>query len=123
MDIVVRIWAYIYMYTVKELLCYSHLDEPTNGQKRTFIFIAAGIGLLLLVLLLFKSFVLHKRKKLYGGFYLFSEPPTWDYIGKLDISKDIHEQIHKLPFIPEWEFPRDRITFGMYQIKCYYTMQ
>ena len=59
------------------------------------------------------SFVLYKRKKLYGGFYLFSHPPLPDYIEMLDVNKDIHEQIHKLPFIPEWEFPRERITFGM----------
>ncbi|CAB4019700.1 vascular endothelial growth factor receptor 2-like, partial [Paramuricea clavata] len=29
----------------------------------------------------------------------------------LDVNKGIEEQVHKLPFIPEWEFPRKKITF------------
>ena len=96
------------------LFCYLQLVDPNAGQKRTFIFVAAGIGLVSLVMLIASSFVLYKRKKLYGGFYLFSHPPLPDYIAMLDINKDIQEQIHKLPFIPEWEFPRDRITFRTY---------
>ena len=66
-----------------------------------------------MVLLIASSFVLYKRKKIYGGLFLFSSPPLPNYIETLDRNKDIREQIHKLPFIPEWEFPRDRITFGM----------
>ena len=78
------------------------------------MFVAAGIALMPLVLLFATSFVLYKRKKIYGGFYLFSFPPLPDYIETLDKKKDIQEQVHKLPFVPEWEYPRDRITFGMY---------
>ncbi|XP_046852604.1 fibroblast growth factor receptor 1-like isoform X2 [Xenia sp. Carnegie-2017] len=51
------------------------------------------------------------RKKIYGGFYLLSYPPMPDYIEKIDMNGNIQEQIQKLPFIPEWEFPRERITF------------
>ena len=54
--------------------------------------------------------MLYKRKTLYGGFYIFSYPPLPDYIDKLDVDKDIHEQLEKLPYIAEWEFPRERIT-------------
>ena len=78
------------------------------------ILVPTTIGLISLMVLTGTGYVLYKRKKIYGGFYLFSFPPMPDYIEMLDMKKDIREQIHKLPFIPEWEFPRDRITFGMY---------
>ena len=70
------------------------------------------IGVLTLVILLITSYVLYKRKKLYGGLYLLSYPPLPDYIEKIDMNGDIHEQIQSLPFIPEWEFPRERIKFS-----------
>jgi hypothetical protein len=88
------------------------LVDPTPGQKRTLIFVAAGSGFMCLITLIASSLVLYKRKKLYGGFYLFSFPPLPDYIENLDSNKDIQEQVHILPFIPAWEFPRERITFG-----------
>ena len=56
--------------------------------------------------------VLYKRKKLYGDFYLFSYPPLPDYMERLDMSENFRDQVQKLPFLPEWEFPRDRITLG-----------
>ncbi|CAB3981076.1 vascular endothelial growth factor receptor 2-like [Paramuricea clavata] len=58
------------------------------------------------------GFVLYRRKKIYGGFYLFSYPPLPDYMGIIDRNGNIHEQLQKLPFIPEWEFPRERISFA-----------
>jgi hypothetical protein len=30
----------------------------------------------------------------------------------LDGKENVQEQFQKLPFIPEWEFPRERINFG-----------
>ena len=65
-----------------------------------------------MVVLIASSFVLYRRKKIYGGFYLFSYPPLPDYIEMLDNNKELQEQVHKLPFIPEWEFPRERVKFG-----------
>jgi hypothetical protein len=98
--------------TFMNSFCYLQLVDPKSQQKRTFIFVAAAIGLISMIMLIASSFVLYKRKKLYGGFYLFSFPPLPDYIAMLDANKGIQEQVHKLPFIPEWEFPRERITFG-----------
>ena len=60
------------------------------------------------------SIVLYKRKKTYGGFYLISHPPLPDYMKTLDMKANFRDQIQKLPFLPEWEFPRERIIFGGY---------
>ena len=65
-----------------------------------------------MIILALTSVVLYKRKKLYGGFYLFSYPPLPDYIMKLDMNANIRDQVHKLPFLPEWEFPRERISLS-----------
>ena len=89
------------------------LGNPTSfGQKRIIILVPVTAGFIFLIVLIVICYVLYKRKKIYGGFYLFTFPPLPDYMEMLDRNKDIREQIHKLPFIPEWEFPRDRITFG-----------
>jgi hypothetical protein len=55
------------------------------------------------------AFVSCKRIKVYGGLYIFSHPPMPDYIDQLDYNKDVREQIRKLPYVPEWEFPRERV--------------
>lgn len=55
-----------------------------------------------------------KRIKIYGGLYIFSYPPMRNYIDQLDYSKDIREQIRKLPYVPEWEFPREKVSLRKY---------
>ena len=43
-----------------------------------------------------------------------------DYITRLDEDKSLIEQSNKLPYIAEWEFPRERVQLGEYQdIKVY----
>ena len=81
-------------------------------QKNILISIVLPIGGLCMIILAVFSVVLLKRKKLYGGFYLFAYPPLPDYMKKLDMNANIHDQVHKLPFLPEWEFPRERISLG-----------
>ena len=70
----------------------------------------AAVGMFTLSLIAVIAFLLCKRIKLYGGLYIFSYPPMPDYIEKLDCSKDIREQIQKLPYVPEWEFPKEKIS-------------
>ena len=82
------------------------------------IIIVIPTGLLSFVILFITSYVLYKRKKIYGGFYLLSYPPMPDYNEKIDMNGNIQKQIQKLPFIPEWEFPRERITFSKLVINC-----
>ena len=65
-----------------------------------------------MIIVVVAGFVLYRRKKIYGGFYLFSYPPLPDYIEIINRNGNIQEQIQQLPFIPEWEFPRERISFG-----------
>jgi hypothetical protein len=69
-------------------------------------------GSLVILLLLVIIFVLYRRKKLYGGFYILTLPPMPDYIKKLDPSRPLQEQTHKLPLCPEWEFSRNRLSLG-----------
>lgn len=72
------------------------------------------IAIITLFILVAICFVLYKRKKIYGGFYLFSYPPLPDYMERLDVNGNIQEQLKRIPFIPEWEFPRERICFSKY---------
>ena len=83
-----------------------------NSQKGNLLSIIVPIALISIIILVAASFVLYRRKKLYGGFYLFSYPPLPDYMAILDKNGNIQDQLQKLPFIPEWEFPRERITLG-----------
>lgn len=76
-----------------------------------------AVGIFSLSLIVVIAFLLCKRIKLYGGLYIFSYPPMPDYIEKLDYSKDIREQVQKLPYVQEWEFPRDKISLRMYIIQ------
>ncbi|XP_028408434.1 fibroblast growth factor receptor 3-like [Dendronephthya gigantea] len=68
------------------------------------------IGIFLVLVVTVVSIVMCKRIKLYGGLYIFSYPPIHDYIDQLDYNKNIREQIQKLPYVPEWEFPRGRVS-------------
>lgn len=88
--------------------------DTLNGKHtpKTIMSFVIPTGVITVVILLITSYVLFKRKKLYGGFYLLSYPPMPDYIEKIDINRNMHEQMQKLPFIHEWEFPRERITFS-----------
>ncbi|XP_028407243.1 fibroblast growth factor receptor 2-like [Dendronephthya gigantea] len=90
----------------------SSNNIDTKSSKNTLMFfIVVPSGIITITVLIAISFVLYKRKKIYGGFYLFSYPPIPDYIKNLDENGNIQEQLQKLPFIPEWEFPREKISF------------
>ena len=75
-----------------------------------------AVGIFTLSLIVVIALLLCKRIKFYGGLYIFSYPPMPDYIEKLDYKKDIREQVQKLPYVQEWEFPRDKISLRMYII-------
>ena len=76
--------------------------------------IVVPVGIVSLIILTLSSLVLYKRRKLYGGFYLLSHPPLPDFMLMIDENENIQKKIEKLPFILEWEFPRERIRFGKY---------
>ena len=103
------------MVKIMNYLLNHHFLEITSYKKdpisMPIIVTVASITALALCVI---SFVLWRRKKLYGGFYILSYPPLPDYMGQLDITKDIQEQLRRLPFISEWEFPRERIALGKY---------
>ena len=81
-------------------------------QNTVGIPIIISVGSITAICLAIVSFVLWKRKAIYGGFYIFSYPALPDYMERLDATKDIQEQLKKLPYISEWEFPRERIALG-----------
>ena len=86
----------------------------TEKSPNIFIHVLVPTVIITVIILFATCFVLYKRKKIYGGLYLFSYPPLPDYMKNLDINENIQEQLQKLPFIPEWEFPRERISFRKY---------
>ena len=88
------------------------VNGKSTTSVKTMLFVVVPIGVLTITVVAVMCFVLYKRKKLYGGFYIFSYPPLPDYMERLDMNGNIQEQLQKLPFLPEWEFPRERISFS-----------
>ena len=102
-------------------VCKPLLESSTPGsaKNKSVIFVSTVIvvGLFALLTIVLITFALCKRIKIYGGLYIFSYPPIPDYVRKLDFSKDIREQIGKLPYIPEWEFPRERVLLRKFSVQ------
>lgn len=87
--------------------------KPANNIAATASLIAALIAALLIIILLVAlTVILYKRKRLYGGFYILSVPPSPDYFKKLDPTRPLSEQTSKLPYFPEWEYPRNKIRLS-----------
>lgn len=76
-------------------------------------------GLFIIIILSIMVVILYKRKQLYGGFYVLSIPPSPDYFKKIDPTKALSDQINKLPYFPEWEFPRSKIRLSKDQVLHY----
>ena len=76
----------------------------------SYITMVIVISSIVAVLLLCFVVVMYRRKKTLGGFYIFTLPPYRDYIKILDQNKFIHEQINLLPYLSEWEFPRENVV-------------
>ena len=93
------------------------------ASMKTMLFVVVPIGVLTITVVAVMCFVLYKRRKLYGGFYIFSYPPLPDYMERLDMNGNIQEELQKLPYLPEWEFPRERISFSKYYNRAVYTRQ
>ncbi|XP_028411423.1 fibroblast growth factor receptor 4-like [Dendronephthya gigantea] len=74
--------------------------EEISDQNSSAIPIVAPVSVLSMIILTFLCLVMYKRKKLYGGLYLFSHPPLLDSMETIPS-----------PFFPEWEFPREKIKF------------
>lgn len=82
-------------------------DEYEFSKLAMIVVIA--VSSFVILLLLFIIVVLYRRKKRYGGFYIFTLPPPPDYIMKLDPERSLLDQISKLPYDAQWEFPRERL--------------
>lgn len=93
---------------------FQHFIEPLDNNVKDSssnpLSTIIPVGIFLLSVVIVVSFVMYKRIKLYGGLYLFSYPPIQDYIDQLDYNGNIREQIKKLPYVPEWEFARERVS-------------
>ncbi|CAB4005680.1 vascular endothelial growth factor receptor 2-like, partial [Paramuricea clavata] len=89
----------------------TNVPTKSTASVKTLLSVVVPTGIITLIISVATCFVLYKRKKIYGGFYLFSYPPLPDYMETLDVNGNIQEQLQKLPFIAEWEFPRERISF------------
>lgn len=93
-------------------------DNKLFSKGAMIVVIACSSFLILLLLLII--FILYRRKKRYGGFFIFTLPPSPDYIMKLDPESSLLEQVNKLPYDAQWEFPRERLSVGTYSVCCYH---
>ena len=100
--------------TVQQSIKVNTSMGVAEKMPKTLIYVLVPTVIITVIILFATCFVLYKRKKIYGGLYLFSYPPLPDYMKTLDVNENIQEQVQKLPFIPEWEFPRERISFSKY---------
>jgi hypothetical protein len=90
-------------------------ESPTKDNTLQVVMrTAIPVGIFSLSIILVIAFVLRKRIKTFGGLYIFSYPPIPDYIDQIDYNKDIREQFGKLPYVPQWEFPRERVLLRKY---------
>jgi hypothetical protein len=94
-----------------------------SRHSGTYVAIIVSISIAMFVILLIFAVVLYRRKKLYGKFYIFTNPPLLDYIERIDEKKLLVEQTNKLPYLSEWEFPRERVFIGNHFILVYRTTQ
>ncbi|PFX33391.1 Fibroblast growth factor receptor 2 [Stylophora pistillata] len=85
--------------------------QPRDEYKFSTLamIVVIAVSSFVILLLLFIIVVLYRRKKRYGGFYIFTLPPPPDYIMKLDPERSLLDQISKLPYDAQWEFPRERL--------------
>lgn len=123
--------AYLICSVFYSVLSLSLSSDPNVGQyegnpqdnksfsKGAMIVVIACSSFLILLLLLI-IFILYRRKKRYGGFFIFTLPPSPDYIMKLDPESSLLEQVNKLPYDAQWEFPRERLSVGTCSVCCYH---
>ena len=94
----------------------EYVGNPPGRDSKVFseaaMIAAIACSSVLILVLLLIIFVLYRRKKRYGGFFIFTLPPSPDYIMKLDPERSLLEQINKLPYDAQWEFPRERLSVG-----------
>ena len=89
------------------------VSKPKDeGLSKSSIIVMIACGGLVVLLILLVIAILYHRKKKYGGFYIFTLPPSPDYIMKLDPERSLLEQTNKLPYDAQWEFPRERLQAG-----------
>eukprot|EP00794_Sanderia_malayensis_P007017 gene7017-7802_t len=87
----------------------SSSPGKVEKQNGTYLYIISGVVFLVILLFVLASFLLLRRRKIYGGFYIFSQPPLADYFSEIDPQQALIEQTTGLPYDPVWEFPRKRV--------------
>ncbi|XP_065058255.1 fibroblast growth factor receptor 3-like [Rhopilema esculentum] len=87
----------------------SSARSPNGKDKHTNSYILLAVVFLSTLLIVVGVFVLLRRKKIYGGFYLFTAPPNPDHLRNIDPARALIDQTNGLPYDPVWEFPRKRI--------------
>ncbi|XP_028407826.1 fibroblast growth factor receptor 1-like [Dendronephthya gigantea] len=86
-----------------------YLTSGGKSLSESYLIVIIVVSCIVALLILCFGAILYRRKKMLGGFYLCTMPHYRDYIQILDQGKFIHEQTNKLPYLSEWEFPRENI--------------
>ena len=89
---------------------------PRNYDKHTKLYVVLATSFMLTLFIICAVFLLFRRKKIYGGFYIFSQPPNPDHLSRIDPTQALIEQTNGMPYDPVWEFPRKRIRLCMYTL-------
>lgn len=97
-----------------QMLAKSAIPLETTSNRRENLYILLAVSFVAIIVLIAVVFVLMRRRKIYGGFYLFSQPPDPDYLRDIDPRRALIEQTNGLPYDPVWEFPRKRIRLREY---------
>ena len=87
----------------------SSFIRKDEGESETRLYILVATSFVFIIVVIAFGFILLRRRKIYGGFYLFSQPPDPDYLRDIDPARALIEQTNGLPYDPVWEFPRKRI--------------
>lgn len=83
-----------------------------QSSSKIHLIVAICVSVVLFIILLLIAVTLYRRRQLYDGFYICTSPPLPDFIARLDPSIPLIEQVNKLPYDKQWEFPRELLQFG-----------
>ena len=93
---------------------------PRSYDKHTKLYVVVATSFMLILFIICAVFLLLRRKKIYGGFYIFSQPPSPDHLSRIDPTQALIEQTNGMPYDAVWEFPRKRIRLCMYILFIYW---
>ncbi len=103
--------AFIFIAEASNLISATSRSTKSkeDHSKRIQLYVISGATFLFVLFVVCIVFLLLRRRKIYGGFYIFQQPPSPDHFSEIDPQRALIEQTNGLPYDPVWEFPRKRV--------------